>query len=114
MAIHRHCDECGVAFVAKAHHGDFCSTECRKAFNNRRALRGAELYDLFMCLRHDRPIAKALHAWRLICRMAAQFRAEDRAEREGRKSWRPARKVIERHPYLLAIVMSSKTWRKAG
>lgn len=98
----RCCLECGSEFTTAVAHGDFCGAACRKAFNNRRMVRGAELYDLFMVLRYERKLATRLKVWKLICRMALGFRDEDRAERDSRKSWRPARKVLERHTYLHA------------
>lgn len=101
----RVCAECGSDFRTDKRHGEFCCEPHRKAFNNRRAMRGAELYDLVMALRYDRGASKALHVWRLICRMAATFRQEDERERDGRKSWRPARQVIERHSYLHSTVV---------
>lgn len=109
----RTCSECGTEHLAAARHADFCTTECRKAFNNRRLVRGAELYDLVMVLRYERPIAKALKVWKLICRLAAVHRDEDVRQREGRHSWRPAKQVIERYPYLAATSISNTTWRRA-
>lgn len=100
------CSECGEEFSPGAQHGDFCKAACRKAFNNRRMIRGAELYDLFMTLRHDRSIAVALGIWKILCRMSAEFRREDVEQRQGRKSWRPARQVLDRHSYLAADVLS--------
>jgi hypothetical protein len=101
------CVECGCDFTPGAAHGDFCSSPCRKGFNNRRALRGAELYDLFMVLRYERDLAKKLHVWKILCRMAMGFRAEDQAQRDGRKSWRPARQVIDRRADLHATVVAT-------
>lgn len=109
----RVCAECGQSFRAHRDHAEFCTVECRKAFNNRRALRGAELYDLFMCLRYERGIARALKVWNLLCRMAQGFREDDQREREGRNSWRPARQVLDRHTYLHSTVVSRQTWRNA-
>lgn len=99
------CDECGEAFVSSRPHAEFCCNHCRRTFNNRRALRGAELYDLLMALRYDRETAKTLKVWRAFCRLAAMFRAEDKADREGRKSWRHPKKIIERRPYIVATVV---------
>jgi hypothetical protein len=110
----RTCAECGDAFRSDKQHAEFCTLVCRRAFNNRRMVRGAELYDLFMCLRYERGIARALKVWKLLCRMAQGFREEDQRERAGRNSWQPARKVLERHTYLHATVISSTTWRRAG
>ena len=74
-------------------------------FNNRRAKRGAELYDLFMALRHDRATATLFKVWRLLNRLAALFREEDRLGRDGRRSWRHPAAIIERRPYLKADVL---------
>jgi len=94
------CLECGWQHARK---GEFCSVRCRTDFNNRRKARGAELYDLFMVLRFDRPLAKLLGVYQLVCRMASVFREEDRAKREGRRSWRRPQAVIEERPYLKTI-----------
>lgn len=108
----RICSECGCEFTTATAHGDFCSSPCRKSFNNRRALRGAELYDLFMALRYERELAAKLKVWKVICRLAAGYRADDIAERDGRKSWRSIRKVLERHVGTLATVISNTTWKR--
>ena len=63
---------------------DFCRPQCRRAFNNRRAVRGAELYDLVMAHRFDRATARDLGVLALINRAASIFREEDRRERGGR------------------------------
>lgn len=46
--ITRECLECGKIFEPRQHNADFCGSVCRKKFNNRRATRGAVLYDLAM------------------------------------------------------------------
>ena len=105
FSAHRICIECGCPFLPVRAHGEFCEAACRKAFNNRRLVRGAELYDLFMALRYDRGVAKTLKVWRLICRMASAFRAEDVAQRDGRRSWADPAEIIARRPYLEATVI---------
>ena len=92
------CLECGAMIVVQG----FCCTECRKTWNNRRAVRGAQLYDLFMAARFDRPVAKALKVWRYLAHFASQFREEDRIERAGRRSWRDPAEIIARHGHLRA------------
>jgi hypothetical protein len=84
------CRECGQPFTAKRAHGEnlFCAVDCRKAWNNRRAVRGAQLYDLFMILRYQRGVAKARGVWAIVCRLAQDWREEDHRERAGRQSWR--------------------------
>lgn len=103
--FHRTCSECGRSYTAAKQHGDFCAGDCRKAWNNRRMTRGAEVYDLLMAWRYDRKVSGAVKAWTLLCRMARGFREQDRREREGRHSWRPAPEVLARRPYLNAAVM---------
>jgi hypothetical protein len=92
------CAECGAPFTPGTFHGEFCGA--------RWAVRGAELYDLFMTLRYDRETGRALKVWKILCRMAAGYRAEDLAGRAGRPSWRPARIVLARRPDLQATVVA--------
>lgn len=42
------CLECRGSFRGRQYGSRFCSTPCRQAFNNRRAQRGATLYDVMM------------------------------------------------------------------
>ena len=70
--------------------------------------RGAELYDLWMTLRYDRPLAQAYGVWKLLCRLAWQYRDEDNARRNGRKSWRSPRAILDRNPSLRATVVHRK------
>lgn len=109
----RTCPECGIAFRSAKRHAEFCAATCRKTFNNRRMVRGAELYDLLMTLRYERPVARALGVWKFLCRMAQGYRDQDLHERAGRNSWQPAKAVLERHTYLNATTISSTTWRRA-
>lgn len=109
----RACLECGQSFAATVSGAEFCGPGCRMVFNNRRAKRGAELYDLFMALRHDRATATLFKVWRLLNRLAAIFRDEDRRERDGRPSWRHPSAIIERRPYLKADVLRpGRRWGK--
>lgn len=105
------CLECGGDVVSTAANAEFCCVEHRKAWNNRRAMRGAEIYDLIMVLRFDRGRAKYLRVWTLMCRMASLFRAEDYRDRAGRRSWLPAEQVLERKPYLHALVVHRRGGR---
>ncbi len=79
------CRECLQNFKAKTTAAQFCGAPCRSGFNNRRKRRGAELYDLFMAMRHQRADAKEAGTWKRLCRLAQSFRAED--EQEGRTSY---------------------------
>jgi len=110
----RACLECGAAYVPATAEAEFCSAHCRMAFNNRRAKRGAELYDLFMALRHDRAVATTFKVWRLLNRLAAGFRAEDVTERAGRRSWRPPAEILARRPYLTAERLAPRSARTGG
>lgn len=78
------CAECGKPITSTKAHAKFCSTPCRKTVNNRRMVRGAELYDAFMALRFDRSWSKTVNMWQLICRLASDWRNED--QEAGRQS----------------------------
>ncbi|WP_320409406.1 MULTISPECIES: DUF2116 family Zn-ribbon domain-containing protein [unclassified Aureimonas] len=93
------CAECGEAAPAAA---EFCSPACRHTFNNRRRLRGAELYDLYMAHRFERPLAKVLGLLQAMNRLASNYRAEDALWRAGRKSWRAPQDVLATRPHLKA------------
>lgn len=107
----RICLECGEQFQARDDEAHFCTTECRKAFNNRRAVRGAELYDLYMAHRFERRAAQAAGVFKAINRLASNWREEDRRKRAGRKSWRPFLKIFDAKPYLGAVRLG---WMRAG
>jgi hypothetical protein len=94
------CAECGNGHPAK---GDFCATACKDAFNNRRKARGAEMYDLYMAHRFERPLATSLGVFQAINRLASNWRSEDHELRASRKSWRPVRQVMEERIYLKAM-----------
>lgn len=79
------CRECGHLIASADRPRDFCCTACRRKFNNRRMLRGAVLYDALMELRFDRK--RATGTLSLLCRMASVYRAEDKHQRGGRRSW---------------------------
>lgn len=96
------CLECGNAFQRGARLAEFCSRKCVRDWNNRRAVRGAELYDLLMVTRFDRQAATENKVWRTINRLAGRYRDEDKARREGRRSWRRLRAVMESKPFLWA------------
>jgi predicted nucleic acid-binding Zn ribbon protein len=98
------CLECG-APIATDRDATFCATGCRQAFNNRRLKRGAELYDLWMAHRYERPLARALHVLTAVNRLAASWRQQDRLERAGRRSWTAPDAVLDRTPWLRAAVL---------
>ena len=92
------CRECGGVCDASRPPVYFCSQKCRNAFANRRATRGALLYDFFMELRYRRAGAKGL--WSMMCRLGEEWKQEDVAHRHGFQSWRDPRRHIERNPHL--------------
>lgn len=62
----------------------FCDRTCKQAWNNRRAQRGAQVYDLFMGLRFDREAAGAQGVWSVMCRLASDWHeADQKAGRRG-------------------------------
>lgn len=94
MLDRRACQECQNEFSPSRYTSKFCSVKCRKEFNNRRAMRGAILYDAFMGHRYDRKAAAdAGMDWKFICRIGEMFHAQDEAE--GRVSARPVKEVME-------------------
>ncbi|TPM06972.1 transcriptional regulator [Mesorhizobium sp. B2-3-7] len=94
------CLECGGPRSPKA---EFCSAGCRTDFNNRRKARGAELHDLYMAHRFDRANAKTAGVLQAMNRMASNWREEDKARRDGRRSWRATSEVLAERPYLRGI-----------
>lgn len=65
-------------------------------------MRGAELYDVYMVIRFDRPRAKLLGLWTILSRLASTAREEDRRQRAGRRSWRRPEVVLGDKPFLRA------------
>lgn len=106
----RECNECGSCYQPRRCDEFFCSTPCRKAFDNRAMVRGRELYHLFMVMRYERGTAKLLGIWAIMCRMATAWREEDNAERNGRKSWQAPKKVVSKLP----VTVTSKDVYKGG
>jgi hypothetical protein len=88
------CVECGISYPAKKKPSKFCSTPCRKSWNNRRATRGALLYDTFMAMRYDRAAASAAGIdYRFLCRVGEMFHNEDKDA--GRTSFRSVTEVSQ-------------------
>ena len=79
------CRECGVVATVYSHKAIFCGLACAKAFNVRRQKRAVLAYDIVMSGRYER---KLFPGWMVkLCQLALEWREEDRAERDGRKSW---------------------------
>ncbi len=72
------CREChGPLTTGGRRHAIFCSITCKAGWNNRRKVRGAMLYDLFMATRYDRAAAKDQKVWSAMCRLAEGWNEED-------------------------------------
>lgn len=93
------CRECGcdLAPLGLKPSAAFCSPAHRKAWNNRRMIRGAELYDLIMADQYERDLRGPLELRAQISRLARVYRDADKALRNGRQSWN-AREAIARLP----------------
>lgn len=97
------CLNCGEAFTpARQLRADFCGRACNSAWQNRRLRRGALIYDLLMILRFQRSIASTFKIWRTMNRLASFFRDEDKARRNGRRSWRTIQSIKDERPDLWA------------
>lgn len=68
-------------------------------------MRGAELYDLFMAHRFERQAAQDAHVLQAMNRLASNWRADDKAERAGRPSWRRLAVVLAERAYLRAVTI---------
>lgn len=93
------CRECGARYEANSVTQVFCTGICRTRYDHRRIDRGKVLYDIFMELRYNRGGAVGL--WSIMCRLAEQWRNEDKRIRSELKSWNDPRKHIEKQPHLM-------------
>lgn len=92
MANHQ-CKECGNTFMSRQYNADFCTDGCRKTFNNRRAKRGAVLYDLLMIEACDPEALKRNKLDGRAKELVARFKQED--EQANRKrSWKRSNEVM--------------------
>lgn len=92
MAKHT-CKECNGTFESRQYNASFCGDGCKRTFNNRRAQRGAILYDLVMIEACD---PKAFEANKLANRrdeLVQRWRAEDEAANRKR-TWKRAYEVM--------------------
>lgn len=95
------CSECGSDFTPRQASGHLCGSSCAKAWNNRRLVRGALLYDLVMANRFDRTTARSLRITSAVNRLASVYREQDRTGRGGRRSWRAPDAVVRGAPWLV-------------
>ena len=95
----KECRECGKELTLEQRHKGacFCCAPHRKTWNNRRMIRGAELYDLFMANRYEREWADGKNLLTLMSNQARAYRDADNALRDGRKSWN-AQETLARIP----------------
>lgn len=91
------CRECGCDISHKKQGAVFCGPEHRKAWNNRRMIRGAEVYDLLMANRYEREAATSLGVWSIATNLLRAYRDSDNTLRDGRKSWN-LRETLARLP----------------
>lgn len=94
-----HCRECGKALTPEQMKKGafFCSPEHRKAFNNRRMVRGAELYDIWMANNYERDLRSTHNLLSTMSNLGRAYRDADKAFRDGRKSWN-AKETLDRLP----------------
>ncbi len=98
----KHCRECGAKFKATRRDAEFCpGASCRRDWNNRRQQRGAELYDLFMTIRHERRLTEKMkedgfNSWTTACRLAMHWKDEDERDRGGRRSYQYVPALVAR------------------
>lgn len=83
------CKECGESLQRPAKPSgrpkEFCGTACARKFHNRRAMRGAELYDFVMASRYQRK--KYAGAITIVSQLCREWHDEDKEDRDGRPSW---------------------------
>lgn len=89
----KHCKECGKSFEPRQWDSEFCCTGCRRNFNNRRAVRGAMLYDVVMLQAFDPDLAERMGLTGSVQDLAYKFREEDLADGRPR-SWKRAGAVV--------------------
>lgn len=94
------CRECGEPTEAVALNQLFCDRNCANAYDRRRTRRAIALYDVFMEMRFNRKSA-AKGLWTLLCRLAEEWRDEDKRIRKGLQSWKDPRGIIEKRVDLI-------------
>jgi len=99
------CVECGCQHHTARAETQFCGAECKKVWNNRRAQRGVQIYDLMMTVRHDRSWATLHGVWSRATRLLQMWRDEDKRDREGRRSWLRPVVVMEQTAWAGATVV---------
>ena len=94
MATGNHiCKECGGDFDSRQYNASFCSDGCKRTFNNRRAKRGAILYDLLMIEAFDPDAFKKHKLQNRREEMLQRWRGED-DEANRKRSWKRPNEVM--------------------
>lgn len=87
------CIECSGPFESRQYNASFCGDACKRTFNNRRAKRGAILYDLVMIEAFAPSAFEANSLANRHAELVAKWRDED--EKAGRKrTWKRAHDVM--------------------
>lgn len=98
------CRECGKDYELRTGRGRpnriFCQRSCSVAHSNRRAQRGALIYDLMAIMRYQRADATRLGIWATLCRVMQEFRTEDTDMRDGRQSWDDLADIMDKVTHL--------------
>ena len=79
------CIECGGSFQPRQYSADFCGAPCRQAFNNRRARRGAILYDLVMIEARQPGAYKTEQLDAAFKQLVQRFQEEDEGKKRTHK-----------------------------
>jgi hypothetical protein len=103
--VARRCLECGDAFTARRQTAQFCGRSCRQQFHSRKTARASVAIDLLMAWRFDRAAFEAVGGRTLLSQVIAGFRAEDRRERAGRKSWDHPQMAKQRAVRFLSVAV---------
>jgi hypothetical protein len=85
--FNRSCAECAEKFGSNRRDAEFCGDKCRKVYNNRRAQRGAELYDIVMAWRFGDGEGRINEARDLLCSLVSGYNEQDKMKRPGRRSY---------------------------
>jgi len=102
--LRKKCHECGADYLTVKKDARFCGTKCRKSYNNRRAVRGAELYDLFMASLYDRQWSDQNKIRSKMAALACHWNQQD--HNRGFKSWqRPVVWLRDNCTWLAAQIM---------
>lgn len=97
------CLECGKEHRGRDYRSTFCAGTCRRVFNNRRATRGAALYDLTMIAEYSSEAAVQAVALERTKKLLAHWKKEDGA----RRRWKPTRVTFEDLSYLMGEKVGS-------